>query len=77
MLDKYLELIEKHPKRLVLIGLCLLYLLVQPSTYRTDRPRIEEQAQVNDPTDYVDDEPFDRTQCKVYYPGALWGANVF
>ncbi|MDZ8185916.1 MAG: hypothetical protein RMX96_13830 [Nostoc sp. ChiSLP02] len=35
------------------------------------------QAQVSDPTDYVDDEPFDSSECKVYYAGVLLGANVF
>lgn len=83
MLNKYLDLIEKHPIRLaaiiaVICGLGSLPSMVfQMSAPRTDQPRIQEQAQVNDPTDYEDDEPFDRTQCKVYYAGVLLGANVF
>ncbi|MEH2307623.1 MAG: hypothetical protein V7L06_20240 [Nostoc sp.] len=58
-----------------------IYSVVQTGTHRIDQSRIDEQTQnqapVNDPTDYVDDEPFDRTQCKVYYAGVLLGANVF
>ncbi|MDZ8089481.1 MAG: hypothetical protein RMY16_28600 [Nostoc sp. DedQUE12b] len=46
---------------------------------RTNQP--QEQAQIQTPVsdldDDGDDEPFDRTQCKVYYAGVLSGANVF
>ncbi|WP_414567696.1 hypothetical protein [Nostoc sp. CCY 9925] len=85
MLNKYLDLIEKHPKRLATIiatitGLCfLVYIPFQIGTSRTVESGTEEQAktQVNEPTDYADDEPFDRTQCKVYTIGLALGAMVY
>jgi len=82
VLNKYLDLIEKHPKQLattiaIIIGLCFLVYI--PFQISTVQPRIEEQAKtpVNEPTDYLDDEPFDRTQCKVYTIGLALGAMVY
>ncbi|MEH2293289.1 hypothetical protein [Nostoc sp.] len=91
MLDKYLDLIENHLKRLVatiatvtgVTGLCLLvYILIQISTSKTDRPSIEEQpqtqAQSEKPSEEVESKkPFDRNQCKVYNLGLALGAWVF
>lgn len=91
MLDKYLDLIEKHPIRLaatiaIIGGLgSLPYMGFQMGAPRTNQPQeqAQKQAPVNDPTDYVDEadevdtKPFDRSKCKVYYAGVVGGANVF
>ncbi|MEH1806977.1 hypothetical protein [Nostoc sp.] len=85
MLNKYLDLIEKHPIRLaatiaVIGGLgAIPYMVFQMGTPRTNQPQeqAQVQTQVNDPSD--DDganEPFDRTQCKVYVAGIVAGAIV-
>ncbi|MEH2451501.1 hypothetical protein [Nostoc sp.] len=74
MLNNLIKLIKKNPRESVAVLVILLVLYSgthQPPTHP------QEQAQVNDPTDYVDDEPFDKAKCKVYYAGILLGANVF
>ncbi|MBW4678246.1 MAG: hypothetical protein KME52_30990 [Desmonostoc geniculatum HA4340-LM1] len=47
----------------------------QPPTQSQEQ--VQTQAQVGEPLDDLEDEPFDRTQCKVYYAGVVLGANVF
>ncbi|MFS0515425.1 hypothetical protein ACEYW6_11990 [Nostoc sp. UIC 10607] len=53
---------------------------VQTGTHRTEQPRIDEQAQIQTPVGDLDndgdDEPFDRSQCKVYVAGIVAGAIV-
>ncbi|MBN3872291.1 hypothetical protein [Nostoc sp. JL33] len=84
MLNKYLDLIEKHPIRLaatiaVICGLGSVPYMVFQGIPRTNQP--QEQAQIQTPVgdldDDGDDEPFDKSKCKVYYAGVLLGANVF
>jgi hypothetical protein len=83
MLDKYLNLIQKYPKRLAIGGglwllICLVSMISSP---KTEQPRIQEQTQsqnpLSDSSSDVNTEPFDRSKCKVYYAGVLLGANVF
>ncbi|MEH2259082.1 MAG: hypothetical protein V7K60_23445 [Nostoc sp.] len=70
-------MIKKNPREAVAV---LVILLVLYSGLHQS-PQSQEQAQIQtsagDPTDDVDDEPFDKAECKVYYAGMLLGANVF
>ncbi|MCC5658643.1 hypothetical protein LC608_16945 [Nostoc sp. XA010] len=84
MLNKYLDLIEKHPIRLaatiaVIGGLGSLPYMVFQGIPRTNQPQEQTQSQnqVGDLDNDGDDEPFDRTQCKVYNMGVALGAWVY
>jgi hypothetical protein len=88
MLDRFINLIEKDPKKAagiwllfcsfvcLLISLPLVGILILMKAYR---PQVQEQTQttVSSPVEQQSEQPFDRTKCKVYYAGVLLGANVF
>ncbi|MBE9105345.1 hypothetical protein IQ229_10445 [Nostoc cf. edaphicum LEGE 07299] len=86
MLNKYIDLIEKHPIRLaaaiaVIGGLgSLPYMVFQMGAARTNQEQAQVQAPVGGASDDMydmDTEPFDRTKCKVYNMGMALGAWVF
>ncbi|MBD2610428.1 hypothetical protein H6G94_03920 [Nostoc punctiforme FACHB-252] len=76
-----IKFIEKHPLIAAAILPVLLVLYVSyPGSHKPptqSQEQIQNQAQVGEPLDDLEDEPFDRTQCKVYYAGVVLGANVF
>jgi hypothetical protein len=80
MLDRFINLIEKDPKKVAIIALLVTLPLsgigVLVESYRA---QVQEQTQttVSIPVDQPTTEPFDSSKCKVYYAGVLLGANVF